>query len=173
MKNGYLKCHLTNGSNGLLQAVDQTHSAKELFKVYHNNMALSVYKDYLPFISHFFEQPCKKSLVENLMAPRLPCFIAHSSGTSGGAMKHFPKYCHLNHMSMSTSEVMKMSNPMSKSRGQNCIMYSLGSQQVMALLDEDGNMDGQIPVCLMTSDIIQVSNNMVCCVNKADFSSMC
>ncbi|KIO12049.1 hypothetical protein M404DRAFT_962542 [Pisolithus tinctorius Marx 270] len=154
--------HLTDGSsNGLLQAVDQTCSAKELFEVYHNNVALSVYEDYLPFISRFFEQPCKKSSVENLMAPGLPCFIAHSSGTSGGATKHFPKYRHPDHMSMSTSEAMKMSNPTSKSGGKNCIMYSLGYRQVVAPLDEDGNMDGQIPVCLMTSGVIRVSNNMV------------
>ncbi|KAI6003454.1 GH3 auxin-responsive promoter [Pisolithus orientalis] len=153
--------HLSDGSNGLLQAVDQTCSSKELFGVYHNNVALSVYEDYLPFISRFFEQPCKKSSVENLMAPGLPCFIAHSSGTSGGATKHFPKYRHPDHMSMSTSEAMKMSNPTSKSGGKNCIMYSLGHRQVVAPLNEDGNMDGQIPVCLMTSGVIRVSNNMV------------
>ncbi|KAI6151501.1 GH3 auxin-responsive promoter-domain-containing protein, partial [Pisolithus tinctorius] len=119
-------------------------AAKELFEVYHNNVALSVYEDYLPFISRFFEQPCKKSSVENLMAPGLPCFIAHSSGTSGGATKHFPKYRHPDHMSMSTSEAMKMSNPTSKS-GARTASYSC---------------------CLMTSGVIRVSNNMVCCTEQ-------
>ncbi|KAI6094510.1 GH3 auxin-responsive promoter [Pisolithus sp. B1] len=154
--------HLRDGSdNGLQQAVDLTCSAKELFDVYHSNVALSVYEDYLPFISRFFDQPCKRSSVENLMAPGLPSFIAHSSGTSGGATKHFPKYRHPDHMSMSTSEAMRMSNPTSKSGGKNCIMYSLGYRQLVAPLSEDGDVDGQIPVCLMTSGVIRVSNNMV------------
>ncbi|KAI5997067.1 GH3 auxin-responsive promoter [Pisolithus albus] len=152
------------GVDRLLQqdADDVTCSVQELFEVYHSNVGLSVYEDYLPFISRFFDQPCKKASVENLMAPGIPCFIAHSSGTSGGATKHFPKYRHPDHMSLSTSEAMKKSNPpTSSSGGKNCIMYSLGYRQVVAPLNEDGDVEGRIPVCLMTSGVIRVSNNMV------------
>ncbi|KAI5991932.1 hypothetical protein EDD15DRAFT_2274400 [Pisolithus albus] len=58
------------------------------------------------------------------MAPGLPCFTAHSSGTSGGATKHFPKYHHPDHMSLSTSDAMKNPNPpTSNGGGKNCITY--------------------------------------------------
>ncbi|KAI5990909.1 GH3 auxin-responsive promoter [Pisolithus albus] len=121
-----------------------------------------VYEDYLLFTSRFFDEPCKKSSMENLMAPGLPCFIAHSSGTSGGATKHFQKYRHRDHVSLSTSEAMKKLNPpTSNGGGKNCIMYSLGYRQVVAPLNEDGDVEGRIPVCLMTSGVIRVSNNMV------------
>lgn len=56
---------------------------------------------------------------------------------------------------------MRMSNPTSKSGGKNCVMYSLGYRQIVAPLNEDGDIDRQIPVCLMTSGVIRVSNNMV------------
>ncbi|KAI6033665.1 hypothetical protein BKA83DRAFT_4179361 [Pisolithus microcarpus] len=68
-----------------------------------------------------------KSSVENLMATYIPRFIAHSSGTLGGATKHFAKYRHPDHMSLSSSEAMrKLNPPTSNGGGKNRIMYSLG-----------------------------------------------
>ncbi|KAI5991926.1 hypothetical protein EDD15DRAFT_2274350 [Pisolithus albus] len=58
---------------------------------------------------------------------RPPRFIVHSSGTLGGATKHFPKYRHLAQMLLSSSEAMrKLNPPTSNGGGKNRIMYSLG-----------------------------------------------
>ncbi|KAF9240244.1 GH3 auxin-responsive promoter [Melanogaster broomeanus] len=127
---------------------------------YHDNVSLSVYEHYLPFVSRFFEQPCRTSAVENVMAPGLPYFIAHSSGTSGGATKHFPKYRHPDHMSTSTAQTMQASNPTSKHGGKNCIVYSLGYRQVVDCQNENGDIDRRMPVCLMSTGTIRMYNDM-------------
>ncbi|KAI6011140.1 GH3 auxin-responsive promoter [Pisolithus marmoratus] len=145
------------------------YSAQELFEIYHNNVELSVYEDYLPIITRFFEDPCNKSSVENLMAPGLPVFIAHSSGTSGGAAKHFPKYRHPEHMSKAMTETVRVAIPQSKNAGKNCIMFSLAYRQVVTPLDEDGDITKYIPVCLLTSGLGRVEYNMP--VEKDDVSA--
>ncbi|KAI5985505.1 GH3 auxin-responsive promoter [Pisolithus albus] len=141
-----------------LDALD--YSASELFEIYHNNVGLSVYEDYLPVISRFFEQPCNKSSVENLMAPGLPLFIAHSSGTSGGAAKYFPKYRHPEHMSRAMAETARLANPQSNNAGKNCITFSLAYRQVVTPLDEDGDIAKHIPVCLLTSGLGRIENRL-------------
>ncbi|KAI5985503.1 GH3 auxin-responsive promoter-domain-containing protein [Pisolithus albus] len=148
--------HLTHdGHTGIMD-----YSPKELFDIYHNNVGLSVYKDYLPTIARFFEQPCNKSSVENLMAPGLPVFIAHSSGTSGGASKYFPKYRHPEHMSRAMAETLRLANPPSKNAGKNCIVFSLACRQVVTPLDEDGDIAKHIPVCLLTSGMGRIENKL-------------
>ncbi|KAI5998363.1 GH3 auxin-responsive promoter [Pisolithus orientalis] len=150
--------NLTDGGNQI-DALE--HSVEKLFEVYHNSIGLSVYEDYLPVISRFFEPTCSKSSVENLMAPGLPIFIAHSSGTSGGAAKYFPKYRHPDHMSRATTETVRLADPQSKSgTGKNCIMISLAYRQVVTPLDEDGDVAKYIPVCLLTSGLGRIENNM-------------
>ncbi|KAI6096843.1 GH3 auxin-responsive promoter [Pisolithus sp. B1] len=149
--------HLTDGSHKGVR----DYSAKELFEIYHNNVGLSVYKDYLPTIARFFEHPCNKSSVENLMVPGLPVFIAHSSGTSGGAAKYFPKYRHPEHMSRATAETVRHAIPQSSNAGKNCIIFSLACRQVVTPLDEDGDIAKHIPVCLLTSGLGRMENNML------------
>ncbi|KAI6141108.1 GH3 auxin-responsive promoter [Pisolithus tinctorius] len=150
--------NLTDGGSQI-DAPD--YSAEELFEIYHNNVGLSVYEDYLPVISRFFEPTCNKSSVENLMAPGLPVFIAHSSGTSGGAAKYFPKYRHPDHMSRAMAETVRLANPQSKNgTGKNCIMFSLAYRQVVTPLNEDGEIAKHIPVCLLTSGLGRIENNM-------------
>ncbi|KAF8840790.1 hypothetical protein BDN67DRAFT_968105 [Paxillus ammoniavirescens] len=143
-----------------LKLVEGGENPETLFQTYHDNVSLSVYEHYLPFVSRFFEQPCRTSAVENLMAPGLPYFIAHSSGTSGGATKHFPKYRHPEHMSTSTSQTMQASNPTSKHGGKNCIAYSLGYRQVVEPLNDNGDVDRRLPVCLMSTGTIRMYNDM-------------
>lgn len=133
----------------------------ELFGAYHNSVSLSDYSDYQPFISRFFEEPCKTSAVENLMAPGMPFFIVHSACTSGATPKSYPKYRHPEHMSTSTSHVMKASNPVSKNGGKNCIVYSLVSRQVVTALDADGQVDRRMPVCIMSTGTVRMFNDMV------------
>lgn len=50
-------------------------STTELFEVYHDNVGSSIYEDYLPVISRFFEHPCNRIVVENLMASGLPSLL--------------------------------------------------------------------------------------------------
>ncbi|KAI6044140.1 GH3 auxin-responsive promoter [Pisolithus marmoratus] len=149
--------HFTDGDG---QVDTQTYSAQELFEIYRNNVELSVYEDYLPVIARFFEDPCNKSLVENLMAPGLPVFIAHSSGTSGGAAKYFPKYRHPDHMSKAMAETVRVAIPQSKNAGKNCILFSLAYRQVVTPMDEDGDITKYIPVCLLTSGLGRIEYNM-------------
>ncbi|KAI6021207.1 GH3 auxin-responsive promoter [Pisolithus marmoratus] len=133
----------------------------ELFGAYHDTVSLTEYSDYRPFVSRFFEEPCKKSAVENLMAPGMPFFIVHSTGTSGGSLKCYPKYRHPEHMSTSTSHVMKASNPVSKNGGKNCIVYSLLGRQMVTALDTDGQVDRRMLVCLMSTGTVRMFNDMI------------
>ncbi|KAG6331510.1 hypothetical protein ID866_7580 [Astraeus odoratus] len=130
----------------------------KLFDAYHDTVTLSEYRDYKPFVSRFFEEPCRTSAVENLMAPGMPFFIVHSSATSGGAPKYYPKYRHPEHMSTSTSSVMRASNPIS---GKNCIIYSLVGRQVVTALTADGEVDRRMLVCLMSTGTVRMFNDMV------------
>ena len=53
----------------------------------------STYEDYQPFVARLLDTEFPKlSDVNNLLSPGLPAYIAHSSGTSGGRFKCFPKY---------------------------------------------------------------------------------
>ena len=132
-----------------------------LFNAYHDSVTLTDDRNYRPFVSRFFEQPCKTSSVENLMAPGMPFFIVHSSGTSGGTPKCYPKYRHPEHMSTSTSHVMTATAPVSKSGGKNCLLYSLVSRQVVTSLGDDGEMDRGMPVCIMSTGTVRMFNDMV------------
>ena len=132
-----------------------------LFNAYHDTVTLTDDRNYRPFVSRFFEQPCKTSDVENLMAPGMPFFIVHSSGTSGGVPKCYPKYRHPEHMSTSTSHVMTTTAPVSKSGGKNCLLYSLTSRQVVTSLNDDGEVDRHMPVCLMSTGTVRMFNDMV------------
>ena len=132
-----------------------------LFKTYHDTVPLTDDHNYRPFVSRFFEQPCRTSAVENLMAPGMPFFIVHSSGTSGGTPKCYPKYRHPEHMSTSTSHVMTSSSPVSKNGGKNCIVYSLVSRQVVASLNDDGEVDQRMPVCIMSTGTVRMFKDMV------------
>ncbi|KIN95484.1 hypothetical protein M404DRAFT_34112 [Pisolithus tinctorius Marx 270] len=118
-------------------------STTELFKVYHNNVGQSIYEDYLPVISHFFEHPCNRIAVENLMTPDLPSLLPT------------PR-----HMSKAMAERVRLANRQGKNgAGKNCIIFSLACRQVIAL-DEDGNIAKDIPVCLLTSGLGRIENNM-------------
>lgn len=142
-------------------AVKLSGESDVAFGTFHDNVPLSVYEHYRPFISRLFETPCKMASIENLMSPGFPEFIAHSSGTSSGATKHFPKYRHPEHMSTSTSQTMKASSPASKFGGMNCVVYSLRYRQVVDGLDGEGDVKLRMPVCLMSTGTIRMFNNMV------------
>ena len=65
----------------------------ELLYQFLSHVPFTTYEDYEPFVARFLDNKSPKlSDVNNLLAPGLPTFIAHSSGTSGGRLKHFLKY---------------------------------------------------------------------------------
>ena len=65
----------------------------ELLCKFFSHVPLTTYEDYRPFVARFLDSKSPRlSDVNNLLAPGLPTFIAYSSGTSGGHLKHFLKY---------------------------------------------------------------------------------
>lgn len=64
----------------------------QLLQRFYRDMPFTSYDDYSSYVSRFFTQPCLQSDVGDLLAPGLPVFLAHTSGTSGSAPKYFPKY---------------------------------------------------------------------------------
>ncbi|KAG9316002.1 GH3 auxin-responsive promoter [Chiua virens] len=109
----------------------------DILQTFHDSVHLSVYENYRPFVSRLFEEPCKLSSIENLMSPGFPGFIAHSAGTSSGS-----------------------SNPVSESGGKNCIVYSLGYRQVVEGVNEEGDVNLKMPVCLMSTGTIRMHTDM-------------
>lgn len=131
------------------------------FETFHDNVPLTAYEHYLPFVSRLFEKPCRMSSIENLMSPGFPEFIAHSSGTSSGVTKHFLKYRHPEHMSTGTSQTMESSSAATEAGGKSCILYSLRYRQVVEAVDDDGDVKLKMPVCLMSTGTVRMFNNMV------------
>ncbi|KAI9568530.1 GH3 auxin-responsive promoter [Boletus coccyginus] len=147
------------GFRGTVELNDNDGS-NTAFETFHDNVPLSVYGNYLPFVSRLFEKPCRMSSIENLMSSGLPELIAHSAGTSSGATKHFPKYRHPEHMSTSTLETMRASSAVSNPGGKSCIVYSLRCLQVVEGMDDDGNVKLKMPVCLMSTVAVRMSKKM-------------
>lgn len=142
-------------------AIESNGESDTTFETFHDNVPLSAYEHYLPFVSRLFEQPCRMSSIENLMAPGFPEFVAHSSGTSSGASKHFLKYRHPEHMSTGTSQTMNASSATTSSGGKSCIVYSLRYRQVVEAVDDDGDVKLKMPVCLMSTGTVRMFNQMV------------
>ena len=65
----------------------------ELLYKFFSCVPFTTYKDYEPFVARLLDNEFPRfSDVNNLLSPGLPAYIVHSSGTSGGRFKHFPKY---------------------------------------------------------------------------------
>ena len=85
-----LRDALGDANTPLLPDGSENH---ELLYKFLSHVPLTTYEDYQPFVARFLDnKPPGLSDVNNLLAPGLPAFIAHSSGTSGGHLKHFLKY---------------------------------------------------------------------------------
>ena len=86
----YLRDTLGDAYTPLLPDGSENH---ELLHNFLSHVSFTTYKDYQPFVSRFLDNKSPRlSDVNNLLSPGLPTFIAHSSGTSGGQLKHFLKY---------------------------------------------------------------------------------
>ncbi|KAG9315999.1 hypothetical protein JVU11DRAFT_3659 [Chiua virens] len=65
-------------------AINSNDESDEIFQTFHDNVHLSRYEDYSPFVSRFSAKSCRLSSIENLMSPDFPSFTAHSAGMSSG-----------------------------------------------------------------------------------------
>ena len=102
------------------------------------------YDDYSPFVSRFFAQPCGKSAVDNLLAPGLPLFLAHTSGTSGSAPKYFPKY-------PSPQFTRSPWNSPDAPKISMCGFNSLRISRLVEIVDDDKQLVADLPVTIISS----------------------
>ncbi|KAH7926609.1 hypothetical protein BV22DRAFT_1128079 [Leucogyrophana mollusca] len=129
-----------------------------LLESYRTHIPLTNYDSYEPFVSKFLGPSCAEEEVKDLFSPGLPYFIAVSSATSGKAAKFFAKYRHPPGISYET--VDRSANPVSKSGGKNCIVYSLNYRQLVEVKDQGGETLKRFPVTLMSSGSIRMQNGM-------------
>ncbi|KIJ60829.1 hypothetical protein HYDPIDRAFT_138540 [Hydnomerulius pinastri MD-312] len=121
------------------------------YDLYRCTVPIMTYEEYRPFIARFREDLVELdvvpvSAVNNLFAPGLPAFIAHSSGTSGGLPKWFAKYgMHPNGNRSCCAVVTTVRQSMTKDT--ICIISSLLSKKILALRGPDGEPVTHIPVC--------------------------
>ncbi|KAF9238202.1 GH3 auxin-responsive promoter [Melanogaster broomeanus] len=117
------------------------------------------YEEYRPFIARFqeFVEPdvVPISKVNNLFAPGLPAFIAHSSGTSGGLPKWFAKYGLHPNGKRTCCAVMGNVRP-KISNGTLCVISSLLSKKVLMLTDPSGETVIRIPVCPVSTGTARI-----------------
>jgi hypothetical protein len=136
-------------------SVDQTVVLDTFYKL----VPLSTYAAYQPFVSRFFTSSSTSNRnsttnavtstdAADLLSPGLPEFIAHSSGTTGGALKHFPKYKHEQYKPTTQVSASQLTMTI-------CGINSLRLSKVLDVVEDqdDGSRITikRIPVCLMSS----------------------
>jgi hypothetical protein len=126
---------LNIAEQGELQAIQQ-------FKT---SVPFTTYDDYFPYVSKAVEaSPLRSSDVCDLLAPGLPAFIAHSSGTSGAAAKYFLKYPNPRYVGPRWDQPGAHKITMS---GINAIRLN----SVTDVVDEGGALVQEIPVTTISS----------------------
>ncbi|TFK38883.1 GH3 auxin-responsive promoter [Crucibulum laeve] len=120
-------------------------------------------QDYHPFVSRFFEPTCYASSVNNLLAPGLPDFIAHTSGTSGGVPKIFPKY----------HNEMFLTSPFAMPQVPYCRLSNIQHARMIELVDGEGRVITSIPLCTLSAGfaLTLTSNQQKASSSKASFNS--
>ncbi|KAI8820286.1 GH3 auxin-responsive promoter [Fimicolochytrium jonesii] len=132
-----------------------------IYETFRASVSLSTYKDYEPYIRRFLaSKPLNKADVEDMFAPGLPFFIAHSSATSGKTAKLFPKYRHPAEVSAGSAGVMGASNPELAPGKKSLVMYTMRHREVVTVVDADGEKVKSIPVCLMSTGSIRMALDM-------------
>ena len=104
---------------------------------FRNLIPLTDYESYCPFVTKFFDRPCKLSEVQDLLAPGLPTFICVSSSTSSNEPKRFPKY------------PRTMTGPVIAAppeTGTIVAIFSLGYKDVLEVATDSGEIAYRIPV---------------------------
>ena len=110
-----------------------------------SHVPFTTYEDYQPFISRFLDNKSPRlSDVNNLLSPGLPTFIAHSSGTSGGQLKHFLKYPIPGRLGR------RWDNP-DVAPFKICSFSLLNIDRLIKIVDNDGGTVQDIPVSIATA----------------------
>ncbi|KAH7915506.1 GH3 auxin-responsive promoter [Hygrophoropsis aurantiaca] len=147
--------------SGFLRAIESSGDAandarcgevldETLLEAYRTTIPLTTYDSYEPFVTKFLEQPCKHDEVRDLFAPGLPYYIATSSATSANSTKIFAKYKHPPDTSL----------PDSDHGVKACSVYSLTYRQVVEVQGPDAETLARLPVCLSSTGIARMRNNM-------------
>ncbi|KAG2152671.1 GH3 auxin-responsive promoter [Suillus bovinus] len=109
------------------------------------------YEPYRSYIAKFFATPCKKSDVENLLAPGLPYCLVVSSATSGKASKAFPVYRPAPHLLRPPPHLS-----LRHSEGNTFSLSSLSVGQALKMDLEDGQTSKILPVCPITAGFLRM-----------------
>ncbi|KAF5316053.1 hypothetical protein D9619_006900 [Psilocybe cf. subviscida] len=115
----------------------------EMFVKY---VPFTIHDDYQPYISKLLtNEPCQLNDIEHLLAPGLPNFVAHTSGTTGSP-KYFPKYPNplfWNHSRWDSTEAAK-----SVKLGQ---FGTFCFKRLISVMGRDGESLPGIPVTIVSS----------------------
>ena len=117
----------------------------ELFQNFLFHVPFTTYEDYQPLVARFLDNKSPRlSDVNNLLAPGLPAFIAHTSGTSGGHLKHFLKYPKLGRLTR------RWDNP-DVAPFTICSFSIINIDRRIKVVDADGGTVQDIPVSIATA----------------------
>lgn len=78
------------GTRGIGTPLDVDKS--NILQHFYSSVPFTGYDDYYLYVSRLFKKDPQVTDISNLLAPGLPSFVAHSSGTSGAGAKYFFKY---------------------------------------------------------------------------------
>jgi hypothetical protein len=109
---------------------------------FHASVPFTTYDDYVPYVSKVAESsPVRLSDVRDLLAPGLPIFVAHSSGTSGGGVKYFLKYPNPRYVGPRWDQLsIHMSG-----------ISAVCLNSVTGVVDSDGGLVQEIPITTISS----------------------
>ena len=105
-----------------------------LSETFRKTVRFTTYDSYASLIARFSERPCKASAVVDMLAPGLPDCLFHSSSTSGGLKKVFPKYNILSQLRSPNAASYTIQDPLR--RRTTAFIWYLGCVR-MTVLDED------------------------------------
>ena len=125
---------------------DGSENYELLFKFF-SCVPPTTYEDYQPFVARLLDTEFPKlSDVNNLLSPGLPAHIIHSSGTSGGRFKYFPKYL----VSSGVGTCLKWHSP-DVPGFKLCPFNLLNLNRWKQVVDDDGCAIQDIPVTIAST----------------------
>jgi hypothetical protein len=117
--------------------------SRDFIQFFRETIPLTLYDEYEPFVSRFFENSPRSSSVRDLLSPGFPDFIAQTSGTSGSTVKSFPRY-------------PVNDNGHYIPRGiRFCGFSSLRTSGAVKIVNEEGDLQKELPVTIIGSGIMR------------------
>ena len=121
----------------------------ELLYKFFSYVPSTIYEDYRPFVARLMDNEFPRlSDVNNLLSSGLPSYIAHSTGTSGGRFKHFPKYPDPKSTSLrwDSPDIPQL---------KLCRLTLLNLNHWKQAVDDDGHTIQDIPVTIVSTGTIR------------------